>query len=139
VLEKADGTLRLIRHAATKAIHATATATCKKDDENDNDDEDDNDGEHNNGEHDNDHRGSSMSINIQDNDDHGRTLGLTFSGDAKAIADQAIAAMQVAFDTAKNAPAKTPKPTPTPRIDNKAKPAQPSKSPDHKGEHGDHD
>jgi hypothetical protein len=144
-LAKADGMLRLIRHSATKAIHATATAACKKaDDENDVDEDGDNDGEH-----DNDHQSSPKSMdtaapatalsfveektNDEDNDDHGRKIGLTFTGDAKAIADQAIAAMQVAFDAAKNAPVTTPKaPTET-----KAKSPHPSKSPDHKGEHRD--
>ena len=144
----ADGTLRLIRHAATKAIHATTTAACKKDDDEDEveNDTDDND--------DNDHHDSDKSMDLsaratvlsfveertthEDNDDHGRKPGLTFTGDAKAIADQAIAAMQVAFDTAKNAPVKTPKPTPTPRVENRSKPVLPTKSPaHHNGEHHD--
>jgi hypothetical protein len=139
VLEKADHMLRLIRHSATKAIHATTTAACRKDDD---EDENDNDEDDDDGDHDNDHQSStSMSINIQNDDDHhDRRLGITFTGDAKAIADQAIAAMQVAFDAAKNAPAKTPKPTPTPRVENRTKPVLPTRSPDHKdGEHGDRD
>jgi hypothetical protein len=148
-LAKADGMLQLIRHAATKAIHATATAACVKKDDDDEDkddkDVDDVDDKDVNDDHkdvpksmDTAARVSVLSFvegktNDEANDDHGRKLGLTFTGDAKAIADQAIAAMQVAFDAAKNAPVTTPKaPTET-----KAKSPHPSKSPDHKGEHRD--
>ena len=148
-LEKADDMLRLIRHAATKAIHATATAACVKKDD---DDEDENEDEDDDNDKD-DHESSLKSMdtaarvtvlsfveeqtNDEDNDDHGRRLGLTFTGDAKAIADQAIAAMQVAFDTAKNAPVRTPKATPTPRTETKARTAPPTRGPEHQGEHRD--
>jgi hypothetical protein len=141
-LMKADGMLRLIRHAAVKAVHATATPTCaKKDDDEDENDDDDKDAN-------DDHEDAPKSIgaavattlsfveepsNDEDNDDHGHKLGLTFTGDAKAIADQAIAAMQVAFDAAKNAPAKTPK-VPT---ESRPRTAHPSTGPDQRGEHRD--
>jgi hypothetical protein len=148
VLATADHTLKAIRQAADKAIHATATAACKKND-NENDDEDDNDGDHNDGEHNNNHDTSgveaTMTIlsvvdetsNVDENDGHGQNLGITFTGTASAIADQAIAAMQVAFDTAKNSPVKTPKPTPTPRVESKGAKVSPTKSPDHNGQHRD--
>jgi hypothetical protein len=143
VLEKADRTLKAIRQGATKAIHATATAACKKDDD-ENDDEDENDGEHNN---DHDRSGVEATVTTlsfvdeistdEENDGHGQHLGITFTGTASAIADQAIAAMQIAFDTAKNAPVKTPKPTPTPRVESKGAKVSPTKSPDHTGQHRD--
>jgi hypothetical protein len=146
VLEKADRTLKAIRQGATKAIHATATAACKKDDD-ENDDE--NDGDHNDGEHNDNHDRSGVEAMVKTlsfvdeissdeaNDGHGQHLGITFTGTASAIADQAIAAMQVAFDAAKNAPVKTPKPTPTPKVESKGAKVSPTKSPDHNGQHRD--
>jgi hypothetical protein len=147
---KADAMLRSIRQAAAKSIHATATVSCFKKHDEDDEDEDadeagDHDGDHQNGEHKNTTTpaapvASALSILVErntekDNDgkDKAKDLGITFSGDAKAIADQAIAAMQVAFDTAKNAPAKTPKPTG--KAD--AKKVFPTRSPEHQGEHRD--
>jgi hypothetical protein len=151
-VEKADAMLRSIRQAAAKSIHATATVACFKKHDEDDEDEDadeagDHDGDHQNGEHKNTTLpaapvASALSILVErntqkDNDgkDKAKAIGITFSGDAKAIADQAIAAMQVAFDTAKNAPAKTPKPSPTVKAD--AKKVFPTKAPEHKGEHRD--
>jgi hypothetical protein len=135
-VEKADAMLRSIRQAAAKSIHATATVSCFKKHDEDDEDEDADEA----GDHDGDHQHGSILVernNDKDNDgkDKAKDLGITFSGDAKAIADQAIAAMQVAFDTAKNAPAKTPKPSPTAKAD--AKKVFPTKSPEHKGEHRD--
>lgn len=101
-VEKADKLLRAVRHSAVKAIHATAT--CRKH------------------EHDEDesHDATTTSTSLNDDkdkdedadkdEDHGKPAGLTFTGDATSIAGQAIVAMQTAFDTAKNAPAKTAKP-----------------------------
>ena len=95
--------LKQVRQAAVKAIHGTASATCKKHD--DDEDETDND------------KDEDATDKDKDKDEHGDKApspGLTFTGDATSLADQAIAAMQTAFDAAKNAPAATPKPTHSP-------------------------
>jgi hypothetical protein len=146
VLMKADKTLKLDRESAVRAIHATATAAClKQDDEDEKDtdvDEKDTDdakpaaaapattvavvGEVKHGDD-----------NDKDNDNDGdksKTALITFTGDAASIADQAIAAMQTAFDAAKNAPVTTPKPE---RNSTNGSKVVPSKSPDHKGDHHD--
>lgn len=110
-IEKADVMLKVIRHSAVKAIHATLTPSCaKKDDDEDEDETDSHDAV-----------ASTTSLNAdrendedkdKDNDHHKtKPAPLTFTGDAKSIADQAVAAMQVAFDTAKNAAASTPRPS----------------------------
>jgi hypothetical protein len=143
-------TLKLVRESAVKAIHATATATCKKQDDADETDVDtdtdevgNNDGDHKNGTDVEDKSAvapaTAMSIvdevdSKQDNDGKGPKLSVTFTGTASAIADQAIAAMQVAFDAAKNAPVTTPKPE---RNSTNGSKVVPSKSPDHKGDHHD--
>jgi hypothetical protein len=138
-IEKADRALQVIRHAATKAIHATATASCRKhdDDDNDNDDRDENDNDGENNDHDNSQvstTATTLSVvvhasNDSDHDGRNGNAGVTFSGTASAIADQAIAAMQVAFNTANNAPVKTAKPAiKTPKV-------SPTKGPDHKDGH----
>lgn len=111
-IETADEQLKEIRQAAVKAIHATLT--CKKHDDDEDKNENDEDESH-------DAAASTTSLNSdRENDedhesDHDKSGAstITFSGDASAIADQAIAAMQVAFDTAKNAPATTAKPAET--------------------------
>lgn len=108
-IEKADVMLKVIRQAAVKAIHATMTPSCAKKD----DDGDENETESH------DAVTSTTSLNSdRENDedhetDHAKTkpAPMTFTGDAASIADQAIAAMQVAFDAAKNAPASTPRPS----------------------------
>jgi hypothetical protein len=133
-VEKADVMLKVIRQAAVKAIHATATQ-CKK--QSDDEDESDETEAHD--------AAPATTLTLvgdkkkhedEDNDgDHAKTkpAPMTFTGDATSIADQAVAAMQVAFDTAKNAPASTPKPS------HKPEPAKGPKndSKDKKGEHGD--
>jgi hypothetical protein len=145
-IETADRLLQAIRQGAVKAIHATATAACVKqdDDEDENDDENDNDddksldtaapvasvlsvvGDSNNDES-NDGRG-----------DH--KVAVTFTGTASAIADQAVAAMQVAFDAAKNAPARTPRPTPTHKVESTKGPlATATRSPAHTDDKKGHD
>ena len=110
-IETADKQLKTVRQAAVKAIHATAT--CKKHedaDENDADDETDNDDQ-------NGQQGDNKGEN-EDKDKKDKaattTTGITFTGDAKSIADQAITAMTTAFNTAKNAPATSPKPSHSP-------------------------
>ena len=103
-VEKADKLLKQVRQSAVKAIHATATATCKKHD----DDED---------EADNDKDEDANDKDTNEKDEHADkapSAGLTFTGDATSIATQAIAAMQTAFDTAKNAAVTTPKSNHTP-------------------------
>jgi len=131
-IEKADVLLKQVRQAAVKAIHASAT--CKKHDDDEDKDEDEND--------DHDAAVGTTSLNADrekaqdkednDKDEHHGTSNITFTGDAKSIADQAITAMQTAFDTAKNAPASTAKPSHKP---------EPSRSPkatsSHKPEHHD--
>jgi len=106
-IEKADVMLKVIRQAAVQAIHATQTASCAKKD----DDEDENETES----HDTVANATSLNTdreNDEDHDtDHQKPAPITFTGDATSIADQAVAAMQVAFDAAKNAPASTPRPT----------------------------
>ena len=110
-IEKADAMLKLVRHSAVKAIHATAT--CKK-----HDDDEDETAEHS-------AATGTATLNTdreqdEDNDsdkdkEHGKDKTLiTFTGDAASIATQAITAMQTAFDTAKNAAATTPKPSHSP-------------------------
>jgi hypothetical protein len=106
-IQTADQTLKLVRQSAVKAIHAQLT--CKKHDEDQDEDE-----SHETG-------ASTTSLNSdkdneEDHDsDHAKTkpAPMTFTGDAASIGDQAIAAMQTAFDTAKNAPATTAKPAQT--------------------------
>jgi hypothetical protein len=146
-LMTADKTLKLDRESAVRAIHATATAACLKQDDEDETDTDENDtddvkpaaaapattvavaGEVKQGD-DND--------NDQDSD-KSKTALVTFTGDAASIADQAIAAMQVAFDAAKNAPVTitTPKTESTHKVELRSGQQVPSKSPDHKGDHHD--
>ena len=115
-VEQADVLLKVIRQAAVKAIHATATLSCAK--HSDRDEQDENDDE------DEAHAAApattaSLVGDRQSDEDNGgdhpktKPAPMTFSGDAAAIADQAVAAMQVAFDGAKNAAASTPKPAPT--------------------------
>jgi len=123
-IEKADVMLKSIRQAAVKAIHATMTPSCAKKD----DDEDETESH--------DAVAPTTSLNSdrerdEDNDnDHAKTkpAPMTFTGDATSIADQAVAAMQVAFDTAKNAAASTTR-------------LRPSHSSEHprSTKHGDHD
>jgi hypothetical protein len=129
-LETADRLLKAIRQSATKAIHATATAACLKKD----DDEDENDNDEDKAEDDDTAANtaapavaSTLSVtgdkdNEEDNDGRGdNKLTVTFTGTASAIADQAIAAMQVAFDAANNAPAKTPKASATHKVESSNK------------------
>jgi hypothetical protein len=131
-VEKADVMLKVIRQAAVKAIHATATQCKKHDDDEDETDEDEA------------HDAALVTTTSltgdrkhdEENDgDHAKTkpAPMTFTGDATSIADQAVAAMQVAFDTAKNAPASTPKPSHKPEPTRGPKVESNSK----KGEHRD--
>lgn len=134
-IEKADATLKLVRQSAVKAIHATLT--CKKHDDNDNDNDKDEteDESHETG------AATASLNNDKDNDedhdgDHkNKPAPLTFTGDAKSIGDQAITAMQTAFDAAKNAPATTPKPAQTHKSEPTRSPKATSGS--GKGEHHD--
>lgn len=107
-IEKADVMLKVIRQSAVRAIHATMTPSCLKPD----DDEDANETES----HDAVANVTSLNSDRQNDEDKGngpdktKPAPITFTGDAASIADQAVAAMQVAFDAAKNAPASTPRP-----------------------------
>jgi hypothetical protein len=125
VIETADATLKQIRQAAVKAIHATATADCAKQDDEDKTENDQNDEKDT---EDTDDTSAVTTVttvafvsndaNDESNDgDHGKTTTtpITFTGtDATGIADQAIAAMKVAFDAANNSPVLTAKPTRSP-------------------------
>ena len=123
-VETADKLLKSVRQAAVKAIHATLT--CKKHD----DDQDDEDESH-------DATAATTSLNDDkdkdednDKDSHEKSASnITFTGDATSIADQAIVAMQTAFDTAKNVPARAAKPTPSHKPEGTHSP-RPSKSPE---------
>ena len=127
----ADHAIKDIRQAAVKAIHATnPSATCHKDqdeDDNDVDDEDDDDD-------------SAPSTTAP------TTPALVFSGDAKAIADAAIAAMalwvkdaQAAIDAQPAATANEPKKSDNGKSD-KGKSDNKSNRDNHdnKGRSGDH-
>ena len=102
-LRTADVLIKGIRQAAVKAIHATNT--CADDeDQNDTDEHatdkakaaDDQDKD----EHEDAAKGD---VHAANSDEHHTTAGVTFSGtDPKAIADEAVAAMKLAFETAKN-------------------------------------
>jgi hypothetical protein len=115
-IETADVLLKNVRRAAVKAIHATLETDCTKADDEDkaeNDDEDDSTA-----------ATATTSLNTdrekdEDNDGEAKnsTSPITFTGsDAKGIADQAIAAMQAAFDTVHSAAASTPRPSRSPRV-----------------------
>jgi len=59
--------------------------------------------------------------NDESNDgDHGKTTTtpITFTGNAQAIADQALDAMKVAFDAANSSPVLTAKPAHAPEVKN---------------------
>ncbi len=123
-VETADKMLKSVRQAAVKAIHATLT--CKKHDDDENEDES------------HDAATATTSLNADkdkdeehDTDSHEKksTSSITFTGDAKSIADQAVVAMQTAFDTAKNAPARTAKPASSHKPETTRSP-RPSKSPE---------
>ena len=134
VIETADVMLKNIRQAAVKAIHATQPSTdCNKDDEDkaDNDTEDSSTA-----------ASGTTALNTdreKDEDSDGKaktaTTPITFTGtDAKGIADQAIAAMQAAFDTANTAAASTPKPSHSPEPSHSPRVPQSSHKPDGKGD-----
>jgi hypothetical protein len=103
IIQDADQVIKHIRHGAVKKIHAIASQTCRDDDE----DEDANEENGDNNDNDDENDGGG--------DRHGRSKPavIAFTGNATAIADEAIAAMQLAFNAAQNAPAiaATPKPT----------------------------
>ena len=107
-LEQANATLEQIHRAAVKAIEATLTCTTSDEDE----DETETDETTTSGENETE---NDESDDAGDEDSAKATSPITFSGtDPKAIADQAILAMQTAVGTAKNAAASTPKPARTP-------------------------
>ena len=125
-VETADKLLKSVRQAAVKAIHATLT--CKKHDDDEDEDEDES----------HDAASATTSLNNDkdkdeehDKDSHEKksTSSITFTGDATSIADQAIVAMQTAFDTAKNAPARTAKPASSHKPETTRGP-RPSRSPE---------
>jgi hypothetical protein len=134
VIETADVMLKNVRQAAVKALHATLSTTCTKSDDEDkaeNDDEDNSTA-----------APATTSLNTdrekgEDSDGaKNATTPITFTGtDPTGIADQAIAAMQAAFDTAKSAAASTPKPSHSPEPSHSPRVPQSSHKPDDKGGH----
>ena len=136
VIETADVTLKHVRQAAVKALHATLSTTCTKSDDEDKADNDDED--------DSTAASGTTSLNTdrekdEDSDTGGHakpaTSPITFTGtDAAGIADQAIAAMQAAFDTAKSAAASPAKPSHSPDPSHSPRVPQSSHKPD-KGGH----
>jgi hypothetical protein len=140
VVETADVTLKNVRQAAVKAIHATQSADCKKADEDDKDKADNDVEDHSTA------APATTALNTdrekdEDSDTDGpgkkATTPITFTGtDAAGIADQAIAAMQAAFDTANTAAASTPKPKPShsPEPSHSPRVPQSSHKPDVKGD-----
>ena len=125
-LETSDKVLKEIRQSAVKAIHATRT--CKDDDE----DEDADEADKTSASNDDEDKDEDKDEDEDSNDDHKTTSGLTFTGTAASIAQQAIDAMQVAFDSAKNASATTrkteatkhPEGTKRPEANHQAKPTE---------------
>ncbi|HTJ59794.1 MAG TPA: hypothetical protein VL333_01235 [Candidatus Saccharimonadales bacterium] len=121
VIETADVMLKNVRQAAVKALHATLSTTCTQTDDEDKADEDKAESDD---EDSSTAASDTTSLNTdreKDEDSDGEaktaTTPITFTGtDAASIADQAIAAMQAAFDTAKSAAASTPKPSRSPRV-----------------------
>lgn len=110
----ADTLLKQIRQAAVKAIHDANTCAKRHEDDEDGDEDDDDGG----------HHAASPSPSASPTPTPTATPaatptaspasgGLSFSGDPKTIADQAIDAMKLVFDTAKAAIG--PEPTRTPR------------------------
>jgi hypothetical protein len=128
VLATADATLKADRQAAVKAIHATATQACAKQDDEDANDTTDTDTNDTNDQNDNSGddksvgaavTGTTVSVvddnhNDESNDGKTTTAPVTFTGTASEIADSAIAAMHTAFDTANGSTVLTPKPAHTP-------------------------
>jgi len=92
----ADKTVKQIRQAAVKAIHETASATCKKHD----DDDEDNDENDEEGDHDGEHSNKAPAASTAPSS---AAPAVTITGDAKSIADQAITAMKAVLT---NLPAK---------------------------------
>ena len=115
IVENADMLLKDLRQSAVKAIHATSTCASAKDDDEDNDkneDEDEDDSDNHAS-----HEGNFVVVlfsNLQSlfgdrtvtvntttaSAAPSTTPNTTFTGDAKQIADQAVAAMQLVFDDA---------------------------------------
>jgi len=96
-LRTQDQVIKGIRQAAVKAIHATNTCVHDEDAADaaqaTNEDEDKD-------EHEDEDKGE---VHAANNDEHHTTAPITFSGtDPKTIANEAVAAMKLAFETAKN-------------------------------------
>ncbi len=114
-IETADVLLKSVRQGAVKAIHATLSTDCTKaddEDEAENDDEDSSTAAP---------ATTSLNTDREKDEDDGETKNaaspITFTGsDPAGIADQAIAAMQAAFDTVHGAAASTPRPSRSPRV-----------------------
>jgi hypothetical protein len=142
-LADASKLLSSIHESALKSIHATVT--CKLHDDEDVDDEDvddEDDGDEDDvdddqmGDHQGDHKSPDrLAVVVVTNTNTASprpSNGVTFNGDAKAIADQAVAAMTLVVNTVKTqipaaaaaTPKLSPKPTRTPErhvMDNKGK------------------
>ncbi len=137
-LQTADELLKAIRQAAVKAIHASATCTTQDEDKDETEtDEDSQTGAST--------TSTSTDTEKDENDASDKTDAtkptVTFTvTDPKLIADQALAAMQTAFDTAKNSPATTAKTNSTDKTNSTQKTdqkKQDGKSGDHRSGHDD--
>src|SRR2546425_3149298 len=98
ILRTADVLIKGIRPAAVKAIHATNTC-----EDNDKDEDAADKAQAKNDDEDTDEHEDEGEVHAATSDEHHTTARITFSGtDPKAIADEAVAAMKLAFETAKN-------------------------------------
>ncbi len=153
LLANADKLLKQIRQEAVKAIHASST--CKTDTKDDEDEEQDSDTDTEEADKANnnvDKKDESDTEDESDDDDDKAATSTTMTlaptatpapsttvvttGDAKTIADNAVAAMKLVFDSAKSDFAKLPTSAATPK---------PNESPEHsdkksekKGQSGEH-
>jgi len=154
IVDDADTTLKTLRQNAVKDIHATsACAKAENDDEdaneqdNDNDENDDNDKSEKSGKSE-DHSERNFLVvllgNLFGNNTNTTSTNttLTTTGDPKAIADAAVAAMKLVFDDAtaklQALPSPSPRATKSPRPllpDNKGK-SDHGKGSDHSGRDG---
>ena len=137
VVEKADKVLKQIRQDAVKLIHASASCKTDTDDENDEDqteeDTDEKDATHNDADHEDENDAEDESDDdkaaTSSTSTVATTTTTTATGDAKTIADNAVAAMKLVFDTAKAELAKLPTSATTPK---------PARSPEHSDKKSDH-
>lgn len=156
IIEKADKQLKQIRHDAVKAIHAAASCkTDTKDDEDktEQDDEDKTEKDIEDQDDDNDPTSTARSTGTDSNllvvffnnlfGKHGTTTPTTtttttVTGDAQTLADNAVAAMKLVFDTAKSDLDKAATTNATPKPAHSPEHSNTTKGDKGKGKSGDH-